>query len=122
MFTAGVNGIATKAANAPQNATAGANTKRKRSESFGTRSSLNASLSPSASDCSSPCGPTSIGPRRTWKSAEALRSSQTPNIAHTEMKETMKSTEITSATPNDVLVPQCHVSRNSRRRASISDP
>src|SRR5690348_12845707 len=37
-------------------------------------SSLSRSLSASAIGCNKPCGPTRIGPRRTWKSASTLRS------------------------------------------------
>src|ERR1051325_5154438 len=33
-------------------------------------------LTPSATDCSNPCGPTRLGPRRSWMKAHTRRSSQ----------------------------------------------
>ena len=54
--------------------THGANQKMALSESAGMMSSLSSSFRASAMGCSSPCGPTRMGPRRTWKSASTLRS------------------------------------------------
>jgi len=55
----------------------GANQKIALSASDGMMSSFSRSLSASASGCSSPCGPTRMGPSRTWKSASTLRSTST---------------------------------------------
>ena len=42
----------------------------------GVRPSLSASLTPSTSDCSSPCGPTRLGPYRACMRASTLRSTR----------------------------------------------
>src|SRR5579863_2826659 len=42
----------------------------------GVTSSLNKNLTPSASGCSNPCGPTRYGPHRDWMCATTLRSNQ----------------------------------------------
>ena len=40
-------------------------------------------FTPSATDCSSPCGPTRFGPRRSWMNAQTRRSSQMTIITPT---------------------------------------
>src|ERR1051326_1750661 len=55
----------------------GANQNSALSDSVGTMSSLSSNLSASAIGCSSPWGPTRMGPRRTWKSARTFRSTST---------------------------------------------
>ena len=71
------NGSTAKAVSAVKVEMHGANQKMALSESVGMMSSLSSSFSASAMGCSSPCGPTRIGPRRTWKSARTLRSTST---------------------------------------------
>ena len=71
------NGITANAVSAVIVEMHGANQKITLSESAGIMSSLSSSFNASAIGCSSPCGPTRIGPRRTWKSASTLRSTST---------------------------------------------
>ena len=68
------NGRTAKAVSAVMVETHGANQKMALSASAGMMSSLSSSLKASAMGCSRPCGPTRMGPRRTWKSARTLRS------------------------------------------------
>src|SRR5262249_15568005 len=77
--TIGPNGITAKAVNAQIVEITGAMKKTALSASVGMMSSLNASLSPSASDCSSPKGPTRFGPGRTCMRATTRRSYQIAN-------------------------------------------
>src|SRR5581483_7441885 len=80
------NGSARKPQNAAQNARYGASLNRKRSAPVGATSSLLMSLMPSASDCSSPNGPTRVGPSRSWMRADTLRSAQMAKNVETPMK------------------------------------
>src|ERR1019366_1426212 len=68
------NGITAKALSAVMVETHGANQKMALSDSAGMMSSLSSNFTASAMGCSRPCGPTRIGPSRTWKSASTLRS------------------------------------------------
>src|SRR5215470_10503643 len=54
----------------------GANLKRCGSESVGMMSSLQTCLTPSASHCRKPLGPTRFGPTRDWMRAQTRRSTQ----------------------------------------------
>ncbi len=71
------NGSTAKAVSPVKVEITGANQKMAWSASVGMMSSLSISLSASAMGCSRPCGPTRMGPRRTWKSASTLRSTST---------------------------------------------
>ena len=71
------NGITAKALSAVMVEMQGANQKMALSDSAGMMSSLSSSFKASAMGCSSPCGPTRMGPSRTWKSASTLRSTST---------------------------------------------
>ena len=70
------NGRARNPQNAAQNARYGARRNRNLSAVAGATSSFEMSLMPSASDWSSPNGPTRVGPRRSWMRADTLRSAQ----------------------------------------------
>ena len=69
-------GITAAAIMAGTTLSAGASRKRARSTWLGIRSSLKNSLIPSAMGCSSPQGPTRVGPKRTWMRAITFRSTQ----------------------------------------------
>src|ERR1035441_9475477 len=75
MFRA--NGRTAKAVSPVIVETHGANQKIALSASVGMMSSLSSSLRASAMGYTNPCGPTRMGPRRTWKSASSLRSTST---------------------------------------------
>ena len=70
-------GITAKAVSAVMVEMHGANQKIALSEDSGMMSSFSRSFNASAIGCNSPCGPTRMGPRRTWKSASTLRSTST---------------------------------------------
>src|SRR5215471_2919783 len=69
-----LNGRTAKEVSAVNVEMTGAIQKIERSASVGIMSSFSRSLRASAMGCSRPCGPTRMGPRRTWKSASTLRS------------------------------------------------
>jgi hypothetical protein len=71
-----LKGRAMNPAKAAQNARYGATRNRNLSAASGAVSSLLMSLSTSASDWSSPSGPTRVGPSRSWMRPENFRSSQ----------------------------------------------
>ncbi len=77
--TSGPNGITLKVTNAGTTQMTGASTKTTLSAAFGIRSSLNASFTPSASDCSRPKGPCTLGPMRCCIRATTRRSHQMLN-------------------------------------------
>src|SRR5215467_15400686 len=70
----GPNGITEKTINAEATAIYGAKKKIQRSAFSGMKSSLVTNFNPSAIGCSSPHGPTRIGPRRACMNAEIFRS------------------------------------------------
>src|ERR1043165_8466837 len=70
----GPNGTTENTMNAEATAIYGAKKKIQRSACSGMKSSLVSSLRPSAMGCSSPHGPTRIGPSRACMNAEILRS------------------------------------------------
>src|SRR6185503_1383332 len=70
----GPNGMTEKTMNADATAMYGAKKKIQRSAFSGMKSSLTSSLRPSAIGCSSPHGPTRIGPSRACMNAEIFRS------------------------------------------------
>ncbi len=70
-------GMTAKAVSAVMVEMHGANQKMALSEDSGMMSSLRSSFKASAMGCRRPCGPTRMGPRRTWKSASTLRSTST---------------------------------------------
>jgi hypothetical protein len=72
-----------KAVNAQTVEMTGAKKNTTLSASFGMTSSLNASFSPSASDCSRPKGPLRLGPGRTCIRATTRRSYQIANSVMT---------------------------------------
>ena len=74
--TSGPNGITEKVTNAGMTASTGASRKTTLSAALGIRSSLSASLTPSASDWSRPKGPLTLGPMRCCIRATTRRSHQ----------------------------------------------
>ena len=76
MDTTGPKGMTEKARNAGMAETIGARMKTGRSARTGMMSSFNMSLMPSASPCSTPKGPTLLGPSRICMRATTRRSAQ----------------------------------------------
>ena len=76
MVTSGPNGITENVTNAGTIAITGASRKTTLSAAFGMMSSLSASFTPSASDCSRPKGPCTLGPMRCCIRATTRRSHQ----------------------------------------------
>ena len=94
-FTTGPKGITEKATNAGTVAMTGARMKTTLSAALGVMSSLSASLTPSASDCSRPKGPCTLGPmrccirattRRSHQMLNSVSSTRTTNISTTLMR------------------------------------
>ena len=77
--TSGPNGITENVTNAGTTASTGASRKTTLSAALGIRSSLSASFTPSASDCSRPNGPCTLGPIRCCIRATTRRSHQMLN-------------------------------------------
>ena len=77
MLTESPNGITANAMIAGTSTMIGASVNTHLSARTGVMSSLTNSFSTSAIGWSTPCGPTRIGPRRTWTHACTLRSSST---------------------------------------------
>ena len=79
ILTSGPNGMTLKVMNAGITASTGARTKTTLSAALGMMSSFSASLTPSASDCSRPKGPCTLGPMRCCIRATTRRSHQMLN-------------------------------------------
>ncbi len=73
----GPNGTTAKMTNAGATTRQGARTKAHLTARCGMTSSLTSSLATSAIGCSSPQGPTRLGPTRTWMKPSTLRSAST---------------------------------------------
>ncbi len=83
IVTSGPNGITEKARNAGTVATTGARMNTALSAAVGMMSSFSASFTPSASDCSRPNGPCTLGPMRCCMRATTRRSNQMLNSVST---------------------------------------
>ncbi len=81
--TSGPIGMTANARKAPVAEITGARTNTTLSAAFGTMSSFSISLTPSASDCSEPCGPTRFGPTRCCIQDTARRSNRMLNSVMT---------------------------------------
>ena len=79
IVTSGPKGTTENVTNAGITAITGARTKTTLSAALGMRSSLKASFTPSASDCSRPKGPCTLGPMRCCMRATTRRSHQMLN-------------------------------------------
>src|SRR6478735_12490150 len=97
-FTVGPNGMTANVTNAGTVAMTGARTKTSLSAAFGVMSSLSASFTPSANDCSRPKGPCTLGPMRCCMRATTRRSHQ--------MLKSVRSTRTTKT--RIVLSPMTH--------------
>ncbi len=76
-------GITAQVSSAGRKAITGARTNSGRYACPGYVSSFMMFFTPSATDCSRPCGPTRFGPRRSWMNAHTRRSSQITIITPT---------------------------------------